>query len=372
VTPLLLIGLVIYHALRTTHHAPRNSHHATRNSLQNLAAFALPALLVALPWYAKNLALTGNPVYPFLHSILNGQYWDAFRADFYSASGTGIGFRPGTLLALPWLLTLGLRDMNYWDGRTGPLFLLFLPLVLFYALSRRRRKAPDRPAALDPLLIFALAQFAFWTLGAIWSRSLWQSRLLLTCFTALSPVLGWVWTKLPRFDHPQFSTSAFLRIVIGLTLALTLIDAGLLAFKIDPLPYLLGGETREEYLTRRLGAHYAAMQRIEDELPAEATIIFLWEPRSYYCPRDCRPDSILDAFPHAAHRHGSAQAIARAWRQDGVTHLLLHRAGLKFVLNESPATVNTAVLDELEADYLRELFDVAGIYRVYALKEGQP
>lgn len=368
ITPLVIAGLVLWH----TYHVSRGTGHGARSTLSSLATFALPALLVALPWYAKNWAFTGNPVYPFLSNLFDGLHWDTFRADWYSAAGTGIGFRPSTLLALPWLLTLGVRDMNYWDGRTGPLFLLFLPLILLYGLFRSRRNTPGRPAALDPLLLFALGHFVFWTLGVIWSRSLWQSRLLLPCLAALAPVVGWLWIDLPRFDPPQFSMGGFVRLVIGLTLTLTLLDIGLLALQIDPLPYLVGTETRDEYLTRRLGAHYVTMQQINERLPADATVIFLWEPRSYYCQRDCRPDSILDAFAHSVYQHDSANAIAHAWQQEGVTHVLVHRSGLDFVLNESPETVDMSVLAELKTDYLQEAFNVGGAYQVYALAPGRP
>jgi 4-amino-4-deoxy-L-arabinose transferase-like glycosyltransferase len=339
-----------------------------RNPLRPLLAFAVPAVLIALPWYAKNWAFTGNPVYPFLFGLFDGQYWDNFRAAWYSAAGTGIGLRWPTLLALPWLATLGLRDVNYWDGRIGPLFLLFLPLILLYGVGGFRRRDPDQPAALSPLLFFAVLQFGFWTLGVIWSRSLWQSRLLLPCLTTLAPVIGWLWTDLPRFDQPRFRLGRFVALIVGLVLALTLVDISLLTLRIAPLPYLVGTETRDEYLTRRLGAYYATMQQLNGQLPDEATVVFLWEPRSYYCQRDCRPDSILDTFPHMVYQYGFADAIAQAWRQRGVTHVLIHRSGLNFVLNESPRTVNTAVLAELETRSLRLLFDVAGAYQVYALE----
>ena len=358
VTPLVIGGLILWRTCRNSS--------LKRGSL-DFGIFSLSILPVALPWYVKNLALTGNPVYPFLYDWFGGQFWDVFRADWYSAAGTGIGFRPGTLLALPWLLTLGIGDPSYWDGRTGPLFLLFLPLVLLYGLFRCRRDAPDRPVALNTLLTFALAQFAFWTIGVIWSGALRQSRLLLPCLVALAPVAGWLWADLPRFDRPQFSISGFVRLAVILVLLLLLTDATLLALEADPLPYLVGEETRDEHLTRRLGAHYAAMQQINKDLPADATVVFLWEPRSYYSQCDCRPDSILDTFPHLVHQYGSANAIAQAWRQEGVTHVLIFRSGLDFVLNESPDMVDTAVLTELEHCYLRLLFDVVGAYQVYAL-----
>ena len=357
VVPLTVGGLLLWRSWR-----------GRRNPITPLLVFTVPVVLVALPWYVKNWAFTGNPVYPFLSSLFDGQYWDDFRAARYAAAGTGIGLRWSTLLALPWLATLGLHDVSYLGGRIGPLFLLFLPLILLYGLGLLRRRDPDRPAALDSLLFFALAQFGFWTLGVIWSRSLWQSRLLLPCLATLAPVIGWLWTELPRFDQPLFRMSRFVTLVVGLVLTLTLIDSALQTLRADPLPYLVGDEAWDEYLTRRLGAHYAAMQQLNEQLPDEATVVFLWEPRSYYCQRDCRPDSILDAFPHMVYQHGSADAIARAWREEGVTHVLIHRAGLDFLRKESPETVNTAVLTELETHYLCLLFDVAGAYQVYALE----
>jgi 4-amino-4-deoxy-L-arabinose transferase-like glycosyltransferase len=357
VTPLIIVSFLLWYSFRDS------THHALRTTLFSLAAFVLPALLIALPWYIKNWLFTGNPVYPFLYSVFGGFYWDAFRADWYAAGGTGIGWQPGTLLMLPWLLTLGFKDVNYIDGRTGPLLLLFLPLIIWAGLTRKN----ERPPALSLLLIYALTHFAFWTVGVMWSRSLWQSRLLLSGLVALVPVAGWLWAGLSNYKISTFSLGRFVNIAVGLTLALVVIDIGLFTLRTDPLPYLVGLETRDANLTRRLGGHYAAMQQINAELPPHAVVIFLWEPRSYYCQRDCRPDSILDTFPHLVHQYGSAAAIAKAWRQTGVTHVLIHRAGLSFVLSESPEVVDTRILADLERNFLTPAFDAVGGYQLFKL-----
>lgn len=358
VTPVIVGLLILWHALRPTSHVPRPITQTTTNFL----IFSIIALLVASPWYLRNWFFTGNPVYPFLYDVFGGQFWDSFRAQWYAAAGTGIGWQPSTLLGLPWLLTLGVRDANYWDGRTGPLLLLFLPLVIGWGLFRRN----NRPFVLDVLLFYVLAHFTFWTLGVIWSQALWQSRLLLPGLAGLAAVTGWVWSELPRLDMPQFSFSRFVNIAVTLTLALTVIDVGLLTMKTDPLPYLTGLESRDDYLTRRLGAHYAAMQQINSELPPDATIVFLWEPRSYYCQLDCRPDSILDTFPHLVYQHQTADAIAQDWHEADITHVLIHRDGLQFVLNEQPEKIDTEVLTTLEENYLQPIFEIAGAYEIFA------
>ncbi|MCB0208394.1 MAG: hypothetical protein KDJ52_03665, partial [Anaerolineae bacterium] len=361
VTPVVVGLLLLRSALGTPAHALRSP----LSALTPFLLFCLVALLVASPWYLRNWVFTGNPVYPFLYGLFGGSFWDNFRAEWYAAAGTGIGWRPSTLLGLPWLLSLGVRDANYWDGRTGPLLLLFLPLVIGWTLFRRG----DRPAALNALVFYVAAHFAFWTLGVIWSKALWQSRLLLPGLVGLAPLAGWVWSELPRLDLPQFSFSRFINIAVVLTLALTIIDVGLLTMKIDPLPYLVGLESRDRYLTRQLGAYYATMQQINTDLPPGATIVFLWEPRSYYCQRDCRPDSILDEFPHLVDQYQSADAIARNWRQAGVTHVLIHRSGFEFMKNEFPDRLDTTVLEALENQDLYPLSDVAGAYQLYKLSD---
>ena len=60
--------------------------------------FSLLALTVAAPWYLRNWAVMGNPVYPF---VWGGQLWDAFRAEWYAEAGTGIGWNLRELLLLP-------------------------------------------------------------------------------------------------------------------------------------------------------------------------------------------------------------------------------------------------------------------------------
>ncbi|MBI1877055.1 MAG: phospholipid carrier-dependent glycosyltransferase [Chloroflexi bacterium] len=366
----LIIGLILIWWLvreKFTLHASRFTLHA----FTSLFSFALPALLVALPWYLKNFFFTGNPFYPFLSGIFDGVFWGSFRAAWYAQAGTGIGFDVKTLALLPVLATLGVRDVNYFDGRTGPLFLAFLPLILIYGLFRYRTRAPERPAALDVLLFFALAQFLFWVFGVVWSRSLWQSRLLLPCLVALSPVVGWLWQDLAHLDRPQFSIRRFANLLIGLALALNLVDLSLSFVQVNPLAYLTGTETRAGYLTRRLGAYYAAVEQMNQTLPPTAVVQFLWEPRSYYCQVACRPDSILDQLAHDHYLYGSAAKIVEAWKKAGITHVLLHRQGLDFVKHEGTEVLSQPALDQLavlEAQYFEPVFDLAGAYQVYVLK----
>jgi hypothetical protein len=143
----------------------------------------------------------------------------------------------------------------------------------------------------------------------------------------------------------------------------------------QPWRYLIGSETKSENLLRRLGAHYGAMEMINSQVDEDDVVLFLWEPRSFYCETaECRPDSILDRFGHLQFLYGdSAEAITDSWRTDGVTHVLLFRSGLELILEANSATDDPlpepAVLTEILTEHL-ELVDTVGddVYAFYQLR----
>ncbi len=353
--PLTLAGMVVWKRRRDW-----------KTAVSSLFQLAIPTTLVAAPMYIRNWLLVGNPVYPFLSGVFDGRYWDVYRTAAYAKSGTGIGLDPLALLRLPYDVTLGYKDVTQ-DVQIGPLLLAFLPLLLIYGISRWRKRAP---AAFSDLLLFALIQFAFWTIGVISTKGLWQSRLLLSGFVVLMPALAWILQDLKRFDHPQFSLHRFINLVIGLTLALNLVGQITDWLPSAPWTIIAGTNGRDTYLRQTLGAHYAAMQAI-NQLPSDAAVVFLYEPRLYYCDQTCLPDSNLDKWGHAIFLYGSADAIAAAWQAEGITHVLLHQAGLDFMIEarkNSDEPVNTAVLQDLQTRHLQPVADIVGAYILYALQ----
>jgi hypothetical protein len=306
--------------------------------------FALVSALVASPWYLKNFFFTGNPVYPF---ILGGLDWDAMRAAWYARPGTGIGFDLVTLLTLPITLTLGYRDANYFDGRTGPLLLASLPLLILV------RKRPDRF-----LLIGALFA-AFWVSGVIGTSSLWQSRLLLPALLLMIPALAGALDALRRFNHPQFSLQRLMNLVIGLVLVVTVSTQMLGLLELNPFAVITGAESRQHFYLRQMGAHAEAMQAVAS-LPASARVQFMWEPRSYLAGRNVRADPLLDALPHLLAMNGSLEASVRRLRADGFTHVLVYESGAAFAFANSLDT-NTEqdkqTLNVFEHQYAQLIFD---------------
>ncbi|HUM70016.1 MAG TPA: hypothetical protein PLK31_14370, partial [Chloroflexota bacterium] len=268
--------------------------------------------------------------------------WDDFRAAAHRAPGSGIGWDVEALLTLPYTLTLGIGDASG-DGQTGPLYLAFLPLLLFYALSRLGRRAPF---AFRFLLLFALLHYAVWVLGVIDSAPLRQGRLLLPALVALCPVLAWIIADLQRYDHPQFSLQRFINLVLAVVVLFQLVTQLGQWLQLNPAAFILGSESRDSYLERNLGYLYVASQTMNETLPAQSVVQFMWEPRTYYCELDCRGDHILDKYTHLEYLHGSADQIAQALAAEGVTHLFIFEQGLAFLRDTE--SVGATPVDEAE------------------------
>ncbi len=385
VCPLILLVLMAWQWRREGGYGP--------TWLRAAAVFGAVTILTAAPWYVKNLVLTGNPVYPFAFGLFGGRDWDAWRAAWYARAGTGIGWSVGELLQLPWMATLGLRDMNFYDGRMGPLFLLGLPFLLGWAaiqwpwlrrpLSRvdvdtvRSQSDPIQspPIALGYLLAFSAIQCAVWTIGVINSRSLYQTRLLLPALAGLTVPLVYVFDRLRALDTPVLSLRRLIGMSVVLVLATDLGYQSLATIKSNPLQVLVGLESREQFLARALGAHYAAMQMIDAQVSRTERVLFLWEPRSYYCHRTVQPDPILERWAWLRHRYGDdLTAVARFLQSEGYTHILLHRDGLEFMRRtrlDPLSDADFAALDHFVQQYAQPIDAVGLSYQLYQLEAGR-
>jgi hypothetical protein len=342
----------------------RNPQSAIRNSLLLCAV----ALAVWSPWLIKNLLLTGNPTYPF---FFGGAYWDGWRAWWYDRPGTGLAYTaPWKLLTAPWDATVwGMEGGATYSATIGPLFLAFLSLLV---LSWRRMSA-ERRRWLASALAFCGVLYIFWLWGVARTALLFQTRLLFPAFGVLALMAAAAVEGLRTLPRRPLDLAWLARAVVVGVLALTLVGTLLSTVQQRPLEVLLGFESRDDFLTRRLGWYHAAVEYINHELPPEAVVLFLWEPRPYHCQVDCRPDALLDRFLHTTHLYGhDADDIAAVWCAEGVTHVLLHRAGLEFILEAQfdPITPNDQrVLDELVARHLTPVEDFGSAYELYWLEE---
>jgi hypothetical protein len=337
-----------------------------KETVQALLLFGLLAIVVASPWYLKNLFFTGNPFYPF---FFGGTYWDEFRAWWYSRAGTGLAFTaPWRLLVAPLEITvLGTQGKESYDATIGPILLTVVPLL---ALVWRKIASEER-RVIGYAVLVCLIQYLFWLYGVAQSALLVQTRLLFPIFALLALLAGYTVDKLALLTRQVFSLQWFVTTVLLLALGLNAVSSALHFISDSPLPYLTGSESKESYLTRHLGLYYSTVVHINENLPPSAKILFLWEPRSYYCQRDCWPDALLDKFKHLTYKYHDAEGIAEYLHREGVTHLLLYQTGLEYILEAQfdPITPgDVATLTVLQEDHLRLIHDEGGTYLLYELR----
>jgi 4-amino-4-deoxy-L-arabinose transferase-like glycosyltransferase len=320
-----LILLFIYHALR--HQRRPVGWIALR-----VAGFASIAGLMASPWLVKNWIITGNPVYPLL---FGGQGWNPTREAWLTWPGHGYSRNPLDYLALPWLLTvLGSSGTAAFDATIGPLLLFLGPLAF---LVRGRSRAVNYGLALvaGQLTYLAATMYRYIYLA--------ETRLLLPAFPLLCLAGAFGLQHLRTWDRPSFRPSRIVGTLAALILAANLVTEARATLAVRPLAPLLGLESRNAYLARRLGTHMEAMGHLSDALPETAKILFLWEPRSYYAQRSVQADETLDnlaqmreAHPGRLAAESSSKAALDALRAEGFSYILLYRTGLQFLQGPTP------------------------------------
>lgn len=337
-----------------------------RAALGRLAQVAGITVLFALPWLAENWLTTGNPVYPF---FFPGVYWDTWRAWWYDRPGTGLACKaPWRLLIAPLEATvLGTEGGEPYDATIGPLLLAVTPLLI---VVWRDLKGQERAMAGHLLFFFGL-NYGLWLVGLARSALLVQTRLLLPVFGVVA-VLGAVsLDRLTSLRRPQLAVDWLARAVVGLTLGLLLFSTFTNFLRVNPLPVALGLESRRDYLARRLGTYHLAMEAV-NALPPDSRVVFLWEPRSYACQVDCWPDALLDRFLHLTYLYPDADAIATAWAETGVTHVLLFNLGMEVIIGDEfdPVTPpDLEIMGELQSSRMEEVSRFGEAYILYSLKQ---
>lgn len=334
-------------------------------SISTVAQFSAITILTALPYYARNAIFMHNPFYPF---AFGGLYWDNFRADWYSASGSGIGWNAIELVLLPINTLLGHRDPNFFDGRMGPIFLILAPFTIWILLSRTRQGSAESWSLLA-IGVFSLLGFAAWTIGVINSSALWQGRLLFPVLIPFAIPTALAWDSLKAFDTSRLRLSFLIGALTAVVLTLNVFDNALFVLQRNPLAVAVGAQTRHRYI-ERISPSYAALMSLVDKLPADAKVYSLFEPRTYGLARPTQPDAIIYNFADDVYRYKTTDGIITHWRSQQYTHVIIYERGLDFMV-QFGATRFTPAIQDMLAETLGKLKLVSQtpdqIYSVYEI-----
>ena len=161
------------------------------------------------------------------------------------------------------------------------------------------------------------------------------------------------WEALKSIDSSKFRISFFTNVVIAVVITLTAFDNGQFVLQRNPLAVAVGAQSRPGYIGR-VNPSYAALIQIMDDLPGNAYLYSLFEPRSYSLPRRIQPDAINYNFAHDLYLYKRPSEIIQHWKTAGYTHLLLYERGLDFVAQD-PASEFTSAARESLSKTLRGL-----------------
>lgn len=292
------------------------------------AVMVAVAAAATAPWFLKDLAFYGNPLYPFLHERL-GWLKPADWASFMGAAGsrdlkaaftTASGF--WALVSLPFRCSLGSWPLGDWPG---PVLVALVPAA-FALRWRWLASDEDPPAAWRLVAALALGGALAWALASSLVRYIVPSLPLVAGATALAAERG-AW---PRW----LKRAAWTWALLGSLMALQ--STYRQGWGIGQWEYLKGKVSRETYLlTQRVTyglPYYSAAAWINANTPRDAKVLLLGESRAYYLERDFLAATVYDHNPfwtEAAQAKDDDDLRARLAAR-GVTHLLLSARQLHF------------------------------------------
>jgi Dolichyl-phosphate-mannose-protein mannosyltransferase len=233
----------------------------------------LLAGVIASPWYIRTWNETGSPVFPFYMNIWKGEAkgWDVERSNLFQAMNNQYGGENKTaanyLLAPLNLSVKGQPEIaEYFDGVIGIAFLFGLPLLVWGLWKF------DLPVDAKIGAGIVGIMFLFWLFSSQ------QIRYLLPVLPALAiaivaagETISANKDNLRRVLHCSFAAAGVAGILV----------TAAWFFQKAPLRVALGGEARDQYLTRNLD-YYPYYVSLNRDTPADAKVWLINMRRDTY------------------------------------------------------------------------------------------
>ncbi|MGV7221112.1 MAG: ArnT family glycosyltransferase [Nitrospinales bacterium] len=301
--------------------------------LKKLLCFSVVVFLFILPWWGKNYYYSGNPFVPLFMEVLGGAdkiNWDPERAllmdQYVKMFGMGRGFLD--MMMLPINLTFfSEKNSLKFDGQIGILYFLLLPSLIWVWKKRSSITIPI-------FTIFTILM-AFWFIYFQYARFLALAFPFLTILLIYGlELMSGKHSKLFNVAGPAWQNSILLIICVATLFNLSQISKEW--NRISPLKYLIGLETRDQFLDRHLPP-YAIYQAMNTKLPPEAKVLLIFARNyGYLAEREFISDSVYEA--HTMQKimtsQNSPEGIINQLKTRGITHLIFDN---NFVFGDTPA-----------------------------------
>jgi hypothetical protein len=327
--------------------------------LRAFLTFLSISIAVMSPWYIKNAILTGNPFYPLFFNIFGG-------LEVPGQPTVPVLLKRHLFYGENWfdILLIPIRvfsqgeddDMQHFDGVLNPVLAVFLPLAF-------RGKSTDlRYMGLFSIFYFVLVLFT----------ADMQIRFLLPILPLLSIMTVSGIKQLMDVRNAR----AVVAIAVVLLLSLNVIYLAKYLGAKEPIPYILGKVSRDEYLLKHLRGSGSA-KFINDNLPMDARILMIYTgDRGYYIDRDYYYDSHLSGRPIKEALEGStnpSDVARRIIRGMGVTHIIMDERLFEEFMENNLDERQKALYKAFSKGYLKELHASEGysLYEVLSENKGQ-
>lgn len=234
-----------------------------RSMTKSIATAAALSLVIAAPWYVRNAAWTGNPVFPFFFERFGGKHWTQLQADVYRNEQKTFGVPFDGPLSIPHAV-LGLayqpgryinpgQKLMVVDGKPvggtgnpmGAVGCATLASMLVGLAFWRSLRKPAQDALAEPAVLA-------WTgIGLLmWVFLSQQSRYGLSFAPPLAILAGGLITTLPL--------GRLLAALVVVQTAWTGYLAKETLLSPERVRAALGAESEAQYLRRNLGFYEAA------------------------------------------------------------------------------------------------------------------
>jgi hypothetical protein len=299
-------------------------------------------LLVGGGWYLRAYVHTGNPVYPFFRHVFGGAGID----DVLDPIKRPMAVSAWNLLTALGPLTLRPDRFDSFSHQFGPMFLLFLPALLWMRPPRR-------------IIGIVALGYAFLALCLTQRQSM---RFVLIAVGPMSVGVAWLASR--WWDRRSVPG----RILIGLLLAAMTFEATLAVARArHGLRVVLGRESAESFLSRREPT-FAVGQWMAGNLPEGARVVGQ-DHRGFYLPRPYSMELAHRRRTGLGKRGESAGEIVEGLRRSGFTHVLLCPPVPENAVEFDPTLGRLLApwLSTVRPLYHEDLGDADGVVRSYAI-----
>jgi len=270
---------------------------------RHIVTLAAPVGLISLLVFIKNVLFTGNPFYPFLHTLFPSPMWNDTTAAFFEAAlqrweiPVWHWHTPVTFIS-----HLVLRPRLI-DIHTGIIPLLALPFLLLRSTTR----------AQTFLKFFALFHLFSWYVFRTETRSL-------LCLLAVVLALAAPEIERLLFDNPRHRRAALgvLTTAALASLSVTVISSWVLT---EPMKFFLGLENTRTFLHREVGA-FDTLDWLNTHDEVRGTVLVGFK-RPYYAAKPVWFSAFAD-IPIAeiiTGSEGTSLDIKRKISRMGATHI---------------------------------------------------